>query len=689
MVTLVNRAKMSTATTGTGTITLGTAEDSYQTFAAAGVSDGDLVRYTIEDGAAWEIGSGTYTASGTTLTRSVDESSDGGTAINLSGSAVVFITAAGEDVQQPPAEGAFVDGDKTKLDGIEAGADVTDTANVTAAGALMDSELTDIAAVKALDQGVATTDSPTFAEATITGDLTVDTNTLFVDAANNRVGIGTSSPSSLLHVNGSTLLGGNVLVGGQLQSQAGAATYIDFGTAGQLSINTAGSERLRITSTGSVGIGTSSPTGDLTIGGNSPRLDFLESNGSAGFDNTVLVRDADVFSIQTRNGGTFVSNDYRMTTGAAGALTHEWRTGNVERLRITSTGAVGIGTTSPSVLLDVLGDGLIQRLRSTTSTAAYLRFDGTGTSFPYVGLLNGIGTFGNTDANPIRIMTNSAERMRIISTGSVGIGTSSPAAKLHSSVSSSGAALAAGVNVAGFFEAATIAAVQISSGTGSPVFLFLGDAADTDATRIAAQNGFTQISATGASDYMRFDTGGFPERMRIDSTGNVGIGATVDQLAVTTGASGHYIRGSSYASFSDNSNIAFAANRTGTDGAISQFRKAGTIVGTISVTATTTAYNTSSDYRLKEDVQPMSGASDRVLALNPVNFAWKVDGTRVDGFLAHEAQEVVPEAVTGEKDGEEMQAIDQSKLVPLLTAALQEALQKIEALEARITALEA
>jgi hypothetical protein len=111
-------------------------------------------------------------------------------------------------------------------------------------------------------------------------------------------------------------------------------------------------------------------------------------------------------------------------------------------------------------------------------------------------------------------------------------------------------------------------------------------------------------------------------------------------------------------------------------------------VGSVGITASATSYNTSSDYRLKEDMQPMVGASDRVLALNPVNFAWKVDGTRVDGFLAHEAQEVVPEAVTGEKDGEEMQAIDHSKLVPLLTAALQEALTKIEALEARLNALE-
>jgi hypothetical protein len=90
----------------------------------------------------------------------------------------------------------------------------------------------------------------------------------------------------------------------------------------------------------------------------------------------------------------------------------------------------------------------------------------------------------------------------------------------------------------------------------------------------------------------------------------------------------------------------------------------------------------------------MTGASARVQALNPVNFEWISDGERVDGFLAHEAQAVVPECVTGTKDAvdadgnPDYQGIDQSKLVPLLTAALQEALTKIETLEARITALE-
>ncbi len=101
MTKLVNRAKMTTATTGTGTITLGSAVDGFQTFADAGVVNSDVVRYVIEDGSNWEIGTGTYTSTGTTLSRTPSQSSSGGSAISLSGNAVVFVTAAAADILQP------------------------------------------------------------------------------------------------------------------------------------------------------------------------------------------------------------------------------------------------------------------------------------------------------------------------------------------------------------------------------------------------------------------------------------------------------------------------------------------------------------------------------------------------------------------------------------------------------------
>jgi surface protein len=108
MTKLVNRAKMTTATTGTGTITLGSASTGYQSFAAAGVVDADVVRYVIEDGTNWEIGEGTYTTSGTTLARAVSESSNSGSPINLTGSAVVFVGATAEDFFSSPAPAAWV-----------------------------------------------------------------------------------------------------------------------------------------------------------------------------------------------------------------------------------------------------------------------------------------------------------------------------------------------------------------------------------------------------------------------------------------------------------------------------------------------------------------------------------------------------------------------------------------------------
>lgn len=123
------------------------------------------------------------------------------------------------------------------------------------------------------------------------------------------------------------------------------------------------------------------------------------------------------------------------------------------------------------------------------------------------------------------------------------------------------------------------------------------------------------------------------------------------------------------------------------NGTVLAFANASAWRGSIDVSGTGTAYVTTSDARLKENVAPLSGAIDRLAQLNPVRFNFKGDDQTVDGFLAHEAQAVVPEAVTGEPDGTDFggnpvyQGMDAAKLVPLLTAAIQELTARVAALE--------
>jgi hypothetical protein len=125
------------------------------------------------------------------------------------------------------------------------------------------------------------------------------------------------------------------------------------------------------------------------------------------------------------------------------------------------------------------------------------------------------------------------------------------------------------------------------------------------------------------------------------------------------------------------------------------FYRNATTTGTVQVTGTTTAYNTTSDYRLKQNIQPMTGALAKVAALKPVTYTWKLDGSLGEGFIAHELAEVVPQAVGGEKDAVDRdgnikpQGIDTSFLVATLTAAIQEQQAMIEELKAKVAALEA
>lgn len=267
--------------------------------------------------------------------------------------------------------------------------------------------------------------------------------------------------------------------------------------------------------------------------------------------------------------------------------------------------------------------------------------------------------------------------------GNVGIGTSSPSAKVDIQTASGGIGFRT-FSTSETAERSTYsayAALQLASYqsvSGSPYTKVSDIVANGDGTVPSIMRFWTKASGSSSP----------AERLRIDASGNLLVGKTsvddsLNGIALYGVTTGPYIS----ATASDAPVAVF--NRKSTDGMLVLFRKDNTLVGSVSVTGSATSYNTSSDYRLKEDLQPIADASSRLAALNPVNFAWKADGTRTDGFIAHEVQAVVPQAVTGEKDGEAMQAIDHSKLVPLLTAALQEALAKIALLETRITALEA
>ena len=196
-----------------------------------------------------------------------------------------------------------------------------------------------------------------------------------------------------------------------------------------------------------------------------------------------------------------------------------------------------------------------------------------------------------------------------------------------------------------------------------------------------------------ANKALTLSTNNNTEAMRIDSSGDVFIGRT---SAGNTG-NGHSIRGADSAIFSrDASGETVQVCRNDSTGDLIQFRRNGTICGEIvNNGSTSVAYQTSSDYRLKENVTTLANGIERIKQLKPYRFNFIAEPkTIVDGFFAHEAQTVVPECASGKKDevdenGEPvMQGIDQSKLVPLLTKALQEAISEIDTLKEKVTALE-
>jgi hypothetical protein len=474
------------------------------------------------------------------------------------------------------------------------------------------------------------------------GVLNIGAGQVYKDASGN-VGIGTSSPLTKLVTVGTTMATSQAFVGsvadtsysGGIINLSNSSRSIGItsdptnaGAGSILNFSVDGSERMRINSSGNVGIGTTSPTSKLEV------LDDTDINMNAsGTGHLEIDGNAYNFAIALNASG---ANLY--TNSASRHLI--FGVNETEVMRVTN-GNVGIGTSSPTTKLTVLSgtnagisvnDGTVNTILYNTSSAN--------------------GSLGTTTNHPMAFYANNAERMRITSAGNVGIGTTSPDSKLHTS----------GANII----------EKLTSSTAFAAKLFVSSTTTGYGRYIAAE-----------ADNMTFGRYGNAEHMRIDSSGTFFVGTTVSNASdggFVVSAIGTICVG----------------NSAGSSGAeFATFRRSGTQIGSITQSGTTAvAYNTSSDYRLKEDWQPMSGSVDRVKALKPVNFAWKLDGSRVDGFLAHEAQAIVPEAVTGTKDAvdaegkPDYQGIDQSKLVPLLTAALQEALAAIESLTARVSALE-
>ncbi|CAN5333931.1 hypothetical protein BH10PSE12_BH10PSE12_02590 [soil metagenome] len=252
------------------------------------------------------------------------------------------------------------------------------------------------------------------------------------------------------------------------------------------------------------------------------------------------------------------------------------------------------------------------------------------------------------------------------------------------------------VGGSGLFSSANNITQAIGAGT-----LF-----NTGGAAIAMRGITTGYNDGGIEFYAGAGATGF-ERMRINSSGQVIIGATTtwssselfeSQCGNNAWAVGAYHNGSG-----GGGGGAMLVRVNNAVSALAAFYYGTAQVGLISTNGTSTSYGTTSDYRMKSHFRPLEDPIGKLKALNPGTFEWKVNGETTDGFLAHEFGKAIPGAATGKKDGmreetyvdeetgkqkkrkvPDYQGIDQSKAVPLLVAALQEAIARIEALEAKI-----
>ena len=543
-------------------------------------------------------------------------------------------------------------------------------------------------------------------------DFTNEVEALRIDSSGN-VGIGiTSSLEKFTVANTSSGIVGrftnntNQTLDLGVISGSGAAggVYYNSANSGYHAFQVGGTERMRLDAIGNLLVGQTASNGF----GGTP-YDVNGSELSKGYLN--LNRDdlAHATQIQFGKNGAVagrIHTDDRLSIGTGSTGIYFYNSGNSilpydnsAATPATRNAAIDLGSSGSRFKDLYLSSTATMGGLTVDTTTPFMSFKESGATKLFIGESSAIGGgAGYYDFYAVtglgqRFFTNSVERMRIDSSGNVGINNSSPVEML----------------TIGSTSDTNVRVQFLSSTTGANTIQF------GDGTGASAYSGY--INYTHSDNALVFATGG-SERMRITSAGSLYLGA-----GYTTWQSNSFaVEGLSSGAYTVTSHI----NGAPSGQPYSYFFYNNGVIGSITQNGTTgVAYNTSSDYRLKENVVPMTGSIDRVKALKPSRFNFIADAdTTVDGFLAHEAQAVVPECVTGTKDAmkdeeyevtaaieevrdedgnitteaveavmgtrsvPDMQGIDQSKLVPLLTAALQEAITKIESLTTRIAALE-
>ena len=370
-----------------------------------------------------------------------------------------------------------------------------------------------------------------------------------------------------------------------------------------------------------------------------------------------------------------------------------------------TAGNVGIGTSSPAAELHVNSGlaNLVGLFESTDAGATITLIDDATTGGSVAE--HGLNTVGNElevrAVETLAFQTAATERMRIDSAGNVGIGltpsTSAPLTNVSAGL------LQVNGNVELRYEGANV----------DPAGARYLNIVNTDTTLVADQplggiqwvgldtdnpnRNMASITSycsgnTGTTGDLRFKIAG-TERARIDSSGVVLVGKTASSISTVGWQLDPSGGGSLVGTVSSGTNEIFSFNNTSTGGTAQvDFRTANVEKGSINWNNTSTSYATSSDYRLKENVQPMQDALSVIAQLNPVTYTWKADGSDGQGFIAHELQAVVPDCVSGEKDAvdaegnPQYQGVDTSFLVATLVKAVQELKAEVDSLRAQVEA---